>query len=97
MKKLLIVFLVLFVTNLLFAGGESETTKKVDRESWKQSKVDIKYIDGPEQAQVSISLNNGNPVSLGRGANVLLNCSEGNNTIKIIAGPNGSGEIKFNS
>jgi hypothetical protein len=86
--------MLVFSAGYLFANGgsESDTKPKVDRNSWKQSKTNIKYNDGPSGVSISVRLNDTAIQYLQPGQSISLNCPEGPNYL-IVA----SERIDFNS
>jgi len=98
MKNIFLIMLIAFSIGQLFAGGESQsnTKPKVDRNSWKQSKVNLKYNDGPNDADIKIFLNGSYSTTIMPGQNILVNCLDGNNFLDVVT-PNDSKRIEFES
>lgn len=98
MKKFYFVIMLVFSAGYLFAGGgqDSNTKPRVDRNSWKQSSINVKYNNGPSGVSISVILNGITNQYLQPGQSISLNCPEGSNYL-VVASPNDSKRIDVNS
>jgi hypothetical protein len=90
--------MLVFSAGYLFAGGgqDSNTKPRVDRNSWKQSSINVKYNNGPSGVSISVILNGITNQYLQPGQSISLNCPEGSNYL-VVASPNDSKRIDVNS